>query len=119
MAERRRTGAGSFGPYAARRRAASAALSPCSRRDISPSTARVRRELLLERGDRVGEHPLVRRCSRRKEIGFRARERELDRPALRLCITFHGRQRAAGRLPALNLRLLELDVLALEASRHH
>src|SRR6266851_2919392 len=79
----------------------------------------VRGELLLERSDRVGEHLLVRRRSRRDEIGFRARERELDRPALRLRIAFLGRQRGAGLLPALSLRLLELDVLALEASRHH
>jgi transaldolase / glucose-6-phosphate isomerase len=78
----------------------------------------LRRELLFERGDRAGEHALVRRRPRRGEIGSGAGECELDRlpPGLRIALI--RRQRAAEALLTLFFRLLEFDVLAFEASGH-
>jgi hypothetical protein len=75
-----------------------------------------RGELLLERGDRIGQHPLVRGGTRSGEIRSGARERQYQRLTFRLPLAFRRRQRAAELLHALGLGLLELDVLALEPS---
>src|SRR5205823_437025 len=53
------------------------------------------------------------------EIRFRARQRQLDRPPLYLCVALFRRERAKHCRPAaIGLRLLELDVFAFEAPRH-
>jgi glucose-6-phosphate isomerase len=51
-------------------------------------------------------------------IGTRPRERQLERLAAGGAITLFRRQRAAERLLALGLGLLELDVFTLEAASH-
>ena len=56
--------------------------------------------------------------ARRVEVGLRARERELERPPLRVRVAFGAGQLAAERFDAFLLRLLELDVLALKTARH-
>jgi hypothetical protein len=56
--------------------------------------------------------------ARRGKIRSGARERELDRLPLVLRRTLLGRQRTTEPPLALFLGLLELDVLALETSRH-
>jgi hypothetical protein len=78
---------------------------------VSPSAVD---ELLLERGDGLRQHPLVRRRAGRFEIGARPRQRELDGGALRLRLALLARQRRTERLLALGFGLLKLDVLALE-----
>ena len=72
----------------------------------------------FKRGDRLGEHALVRRCPRGGEIGSGARQRERDGLACRLRLALFRRQRAAQLLAAFFLRLLEFDILTLEPSGH-
>jgi len=56
---------------------------------------------------------------RRKKVRPGARQRKLDRPALRQRVALLGRQRAdRPGLTAIRLRLLKLDVLAFESPRH-
>src|SRR5260221_13514909 len=83
-----------------------------------PSMLRLSRQLILERVYRVGEHLPVRRCAGPFEIGARPGEGQFHRAAFRQRVALVLRQRATDGLRALGLRLLELDVLALEASRH-
>jgi len=77
-----------------------------------------RRKLALERGNRLLQHAHVSRRSRRCEIGPRASQRELNRSTLRPRFPLLRGQSAAKLRLALLLGLLELDVLAFEASRH-
>jgi hypothetical protein len=86
---------------------------PFAYRFISPVE---RGELLLERGDGIGEHPLMRGGARRRVIRSGAGKRQYKRLTFRLRIAFRRRQRAAELLHPLGLGLLELDVLALEPS---
>src|SRR5262249_49847806 len=74
------------------------------------------RELLFERGNRVGEHALVRRRPGARKVGLRACQRQLEGPPFRFRLALAGRQRAPQSFHAFHFRLLELDVLALEAA---
>jgi len=73
---------------------------------------------VLQRGDGLCEHPLVRGRAGHFEIGARTRKRELDGAALRQRVAFFWRQPGTERLRALRFSLLKLDVLALKPSRH-
>src|SRR5437773_125942 len=95
----------------------------CSTRDGTGSTdGRPRSisfgDLLLECVNSLLEHVTMSGRARPGEIVARLNERELERAAPLLRGTLFGRERPAARPGALRFRLLEFDVLALEASRH-
>src|SRR5207237_486176 len=75
-------------------------------------------DLLFQDGDRLLEHLAMRGRPRARKIGACTRERQFERAAVCAGLPLFGRQLGAMRLHALGFRLLELDVLALEASSH-
>ena len=110
--------AGTTSSIVAARRAAGDASARAPPRPRFSSACMLRRELPFQGFDRGGEHALVRRRPRGREIGPCARERELDRLAPGLRVALLGRQRAAELLRRVRSPPAEIDVLALEASRH-
>ena len=75
-------------------------------------------EPLFEVGHGAFEHVAVTVGSGSSQLASRARQGQLERLTPGLRLPFLARQRAAQRWLVRRFRLLELDVLALEASGH-
>jgi hypothetical protein len=75
-------------------------------------------EPLFEFGHGAFEHAAMIVGSGGGQFAPRARQRQLERLPPGLCVPFLARQRTAQRRLVHRFRLLELDVLALEASGH-
>lgn len=72
----------------------------------------------MKRRNRPLEHQAVRRGPGKAKLGFGATKRELQRPDTRLLVAFLCGQLPPRRPGPLGFALLELDVFALETSRH-
>jgi hypothetical protein len=97
---------------------ASAITGRMGRRTISLCYVVDTSKLGLEGRDGLVEHAAERIRPRGGPVRAYLGERQLERPPLRVRLTFRRRQRAADSLRALSFSLLKLDVLALEAASH-